>query len=290
MRALDPHGSFDRILLGRFLVRTKLGYLACGLTAAMLSTTGAMAQETTDWGGFYAGVYAGYALDTAEASSSSISIPNFDVDENSIISFDQTSDNGRIDGAVAGIGAGYNLQFDQIVLGVEAAIHSGALGKKYEARFVQQEIEEGETATFDVTNEAEAKVDWYTSLTGTFGIAFEQDWMVYAKGGVAFGNVSTGSEVKLAIDATDPDMLPEEYPPGVSSGTTSSSVLLAGPTAGFGVEKKLSDNLSVGAEYAYVSLGEVTFQGAIAGPTVGGEMVTFPLSFHTVKAALKYHF
>jgi outer membrane immunogenic protein len=271
-------------------VRTKLGNVACGLTAALLATTGAIAQEKTDWSGFYAGVYAGYALDTAEASSSSISIPNFDVDENSITSYDQTSDNGRIDGAIAGIGAGYNLQFDQIVLGVEAAIHSGALGKKYEGRLVSQEIEDGETATFDSSSEAESKVDWYTSLTGTFGIAFEQDWMVYAKGGVAFGNVSTSSEVKLAIDATDPEMLPEEYPPGVSSGTTSGSMLVAGPTVGFGVERKLADNLSVGAEYAYVGLGEVTFQGAIAGPTVGGEMMTFPLNFHTVKAALKYHF
>ena len=114
--------------------------------------------------------------------------------------------------------------------------------------------------------------------------------MVYAKGGVALANVSTGSQISLAVDATDPDMLPEDYPPGVSSGSTNGSMLVAGPTVGFGVEKMLADNVSVGAEYAYVSLGEVTFQGAIAGAALGGETITFPLNFHTVKAALKYHF
>ncbi len=271
-------------------MRTKFGDLACGLTAALLATTGAVAQETTDWSGFYAGVYAWYALDTEASESESTYYPDLDPEADRTVSYDGNSERTRIDGITAGVAAGYNYQIDHLVLGVEGAIHLGAISKGYSGTLFQQIDDEGETATFDVATNYEAQLDWYTSLTGSVGIAFEQDWMVYLKGGVALGNVSASSDARIDIETTDPDLVSEPFAPGLVTGATSGSMLVAGPTIGLGVEKMVGDNLSVGAEYAYVGLADVTFAGASAGAYLPGGDITVPMSFHTVKAALKYHF
>jgi outer membrane immunogenic protein len=269
-------------------VRLKLGHFGYGLALAALGTTGAHAEDGTNWTGFYAGVYAGYALDPEAAESTSFFAPNIPTGDGTLY-YSESFERTRIDGAMAGLAAGYNRQFDNVVFGVEGAIFLGALGKTQSSATYQQYEEDGLFSIIDGTTNDEANIDWYSTLTGSFGVAFEQDWMVFLKAGAAVANVSTNSSIRLDADANDPDSLPDNLPIGVTTGSNTSSTLVAGATIGFGVEKKLGNNVTVGAEYAYVDFGEVTYQGAIA-PPAGGSMITFPLSVHTVKAALKYHF
>lgn len=134
-------------------------------------------------------------------------------------------------------------------------------------------------------------MDWYTSFTGKFGYKFD-DWLVYGKGGIAMADASIVGTSSVTLDGTPAGLASPQalgLPPGTTASTASVSQLLFGPTFGFGAEKRLSDTISIGAEYNYVSLP--SFTGQIPGPFNGGASApVFRAGFHTVKASLNYHF
>ncbi|UYN98462.1 MAG: outer membrane beta-barrel protein [Devosia sp.] len=270
-------------------MRLTLGHLGAGLMLSALATAGAAAQQVTDWSGFYAGIYAGYALDNVAATSSTTTIPPTPAG-GSVISGTIGSNNTRIEGVLGGIGAGYAYQHNQFVLGVDGAVHAGGLGKTRSSTLDLQGTDGVDSYTILNTTDTSINLDWYTTLTGSFGIAFEQDWLFYIKGGAAVANVSSQSDSTLDVSATDPAILPLPFPPGTSTASASSSRLLVGPTVGAGVEKMLNANVSLGAEYAFVGLPDATVPTAGLALFGGGGNLTVPMGFHTVKATLKYHF
>lgn len=270
-------------------MRTTFAHLGTGLVLTALATTGAAAQQVTDWSGFYAGIYAGYALDNVAATSATTTIPPTP-SGGSVISGMISSDNTRIEGVLGGIGAGYAYQHNQFVLGVDGAVHAGGLGKTRSSTFDIQGTDGVDSFTILSTTDTSINVDWYTTLTGSFGIAFEQDWLLYVKGGAAVANVSSRSDSTLDITATDPAMLPPPFTPGTTAASASSSRLVVGPTVGAGIEKMLNANVSLGAEYAFVGLPDANVPTAGSPLLGGGGNITEPIGFHTVKATLKYHF
>ncbi len=85
------------------------------------------------------------------------------------------------------------------------------------------------------------------SLTGRLGFAPSADWLLYGRGGVAFGKIETSGRVTPAFD-----------PPVFDFFT---SAWHTGWTAGAGVEYRLFRNVTIGAEYNYYSFGNVLHSG-----------------------------
>lgn len=101
-----------------------------------------------DWSGFYAGGNLGYAWGTIDYHSPDAPVNDYQDDA---------------DGFSAGLQAGYNWQFDQIVVGLQSEFAYLA----------------GEGADGD-------KIQWLGSTTGRLGLAFDS-LLVYGKAGLAYG-------------------------------------------------------------------------------------------------------
>ncbi len=114
------------------------------------------------------------------------------------------------------------------------------------------------------------------SLTGRVGYAMSPDWLIYAKGGVAFAKIETaGQNTPNAFDFL----------------TWHDSQWHAGWTVGGGVEYRLFRNVTIGAEYNYYRFGSKDHVGALAGgvPAVNFVNASVDADVHTVMAKINFY-
>jgi outer membrane immunogenic protein len=129
---------------------------------------------------------------------------------------------------VGGGHAGFNWQFNQIVLGVEVEASAADLAG----------------SSISVVNPAvtySSKVDWYATVVGRLGIAFGRA-MIYGTGGVAFTDIQTRG-VNAAIDSF-----------AVSSQRT-------GWTAGVGLAYQITPNWIAGIDYKHLQFDKYSVTG-----------------------------
>lgn len=140
----------------------------------------------------------------------------------------------RVDGWLGGGHIGVQGQFDRWVLGIEAAY---ALG----------ELDGSRTTDFDgAPLKIEASIRDLFLVTGRLGYAWA-DRLAYVKAGYASADAAYSTTYLGAI--------------------ASAKTRLDGWTAGLGIERALTQNITVGFEYNYVDLGSKTL-AAPASPTV----------------------
>jgi len=138
-----------------------------------------------------------------------------------------TPDRFNTSGALIGGTLGYNLQFGQIVLGVEGDLDWSNI--------------RGTAGCFAGVVTCETRNDWLGTARGRVGLAFDR-LLPYVTGGLAVGDVNTNA-----------------------AGLGSSSSTNAGWTVGAGLEFALSRNWSAKAEYLHVDLGNATCS-PVCGP------------------------
>ena len=142
-------------------------------------------------------------------------------------------------GVAGGMQAGYDRQFNNVVLGVVADIQ--AAGFYASATKNTSLVLTGVNVTETLT----AKVDWFGTVRGKVGYSFG-NWMAYGTGGLAYGDVSS----QLEFFCT---------PGGVGCGGINfggrNSEMKTGWAAGAGVAMKLTDSVNVGVEYLHIDLG-----------------------------------
>ncbi len=155
-----------------------------------------------DWTGPYLGIHFGYVTGDYDTSLAGVE-----------------SDG---DGFVIGGTAGYNVQIDQFVIGIEGDL--GYLG--------------AEGDDFGVAG-VSAEADFYGTLRGRGGIAFDR-FLVYATGGIAFLNVDVNSGI-LGLGTDDNTHF--------------------GYTVGGGAEVALTDAISAKLEYLYVDYDDKNYFG-----------------------------
>lgn len=169
------------------------------------------AAAAYNWSGFYVGASAGLV-----SSDSKIAEPYYG---------DHFSATGY--GAIGGVDIGYNMQFQSIVVGLEADISGTSAG--------------GNILEYDNEYAAKSTLEGLGTVRARFGYAFDRA-MIYATGGFAYGDVADRSN--WPIDGT-------LY-------NTSTNSWKTGWTAGVGVEYALTANWTVRAEGLYVGLGKQT--------------------------------
>lgn len=153
---------------------------------------------------------------------------------------------------------GYNRQFGNVVLGVEASLSGTAL--RDDARSIISPA----TITYST------HINTIATATGRLGVAYDR-WLIYAKGGWA------GAQVDIAGRDT---ALPDSF---------SFDDWRNGWTVGGGFEYKFQADFSLGVEYGFIDLGSETKTGitTLAIPvTVTGHDV----QIQSVTARLNYHF
>lgn len=171
------------------------------------------------WTGAYVGVHAGYAWgnedDNLDGYFDDVVVP--------ASSFDT-------DGFLGGVHAGYNVQFDSFVVGIEGDIDWTGIDGSH--RFVGDDV----SATLSLEQ------NWQASLRARAGFAFDR-FLVYGTGGVAF------TDADAEIRGTDGD----------GGFRASDSQTLVGWTVGLGAEYAFTDNIIGRLEVRYTDFGDDDF-------------------------------
>lgn len=236
-----------------------------GASAGLLLAGAAEAADievvaSHDWSGPYAGVQAGYGWGEAEA--------NTEIDNNVIIVGSRSDpidlDAGEegsiaVEGVLGGLHAGYNLQWDNLVLGVEGDAELADI--------------DGDTDVLpDATDPAfarqEKEYDWLASLRLRAGYAMDRV-LVYATGGLAFGDVD------MSFSLND------------GSFSEQQTETAFGWTVGGGVEYALTDALSLRVEYRYTDLEDTSFSGLSEQFEAD---YTYDNEFHAVRGGISWYF
>jgi len=200
----------------RFFALASASVLALGVVGAQAADLTyepapvvAAAPAAFNWTGFYLGVHAGAAIADFDYSSRENDFPGFS-DDNT--------------GFLGGVQAGYNWQFDNIVIGAQTDF-------AYTSAKVTFDGFGGQTG--------DQKLEWLGSTTARLGYAFD-NLLVYGKGGVAYGQSKFSANV-----------------PGLFS--YDESQWHVGWTAGVGAEYAFTQNITGLLEYNYVDLGSKNY-------------------------------
>lgn len=156
--------------------------------------------DTFSWTGGYIGLNAGYAGG-----------------KNKLNVYDGISAKDNSNGFLGGIQAGYNWQFDQMIVGLETDIQGAG---------IKSDVEIGGRG-------AEAKINWFGTTRARLGYTPVDRFMVYATGGVAYGKIKA------------------------STANFSESDTRVGYTVGAGAEYALTNNVTLKSEYLYTDLGKL---------------------------------
>jgi outer membrane immunogenic protein len=229
-----------KLLLSATALASLSGFpaLAADLPARTYTKAPAMiVSPVYTWTGFYVGVNAGGVWSNSDIEWAGSNAPGT---IGTGLATAQTGDL-KLSGFTGGGQAGYNYQVSNWVWGIEADInYTGLRGTRLThpaAPFVNTEFTNVESR-------------WLSTVRGRAGIAIDR-WYLYATGGLAVANVSYFDSAGVAFPFTN------------GSNTTR-----VGWTAGAGVEWAFNQNWSVKAEYLYVDLGSVSYNG-LTNPTFG---------------------
>jgi outer membrane immunogenic protein len=209
------------------------------------------------WTGWYIGGNVGGSFGTASDSASIAGVP-------------VGGGSPNLDGVVGGGQIGYNWQANAWVFGLEADIQGTSEDGSNSTSLTT--IIPGAPAVTGALSYSE-KLPWFGTVRGRFGVLANPNWLLYATGGLAYGEVDTSATITS----------------GALAASSSFDTTRLGWTVGGGVEAFLSRNWSAKVEYLYVDLG--SFSNTFTGV---GTFTPVTLSTHVtdniVRAGLNYHF
>ncbi len=186
------------------------------------------------WTGAYVGFHAGFGVGDTDGVINELFVPGV---------FELTSDY-EVNGALYGGQIGYNWQNGNLVFGINAS---------YSGSEIDGAQNTCESVLVIITADCDRELEWLATVTGRIGYASGRT-MVYAHGGVAWGEIDTNIDVNFI---------------GLGPiATLSGSETHTGYVVGLGLQHALSDNLVVGIEYSHIDLGDENHGlSAAGGPT-----------------------
>ncbi|MBN9085030.1 MAG: hypothetical protein BGP04_06480 [Rhizobiales bacterium 62-17] len=220
------------------------------------------------WTGFYVGLNAGYGFsgDRGVGISGSPLITNGQLAATVPFSLSP-----KRDGFIGGAQVGYNVQSGSLVYGVEVDFQGADIKGSANACAV------GLGCGAVITN-ATNKLEWFGTLRGRLGVAFDRA-LIYATGGLALGGVRNSAHLN-------------EFAGAGRQFDVRNNNTRAGWTLGAGVEYAISGNWSAKLEYLYYDLGRTSGVGIQTNPVNPAEFMTarFRNNGHIVRAGINYRF
>jgi opacity protein-like surface antigen len=215
----------------------------------------------TRWDGFYVGAQAGLGFAGTDFGNSTKSLVAFILRNTTIESEQHVSDwttLGKTDTSAASWGGffGYQVQWDEVVLGVEANYNrtnmSAAASDTLRRTF---STSDGYSNDVQVTATSSIHITDYATFRARAGWA-AGNFMPYAFAGVAIGRadvVQSARVVASGFDTTGSGNPP--YSSDITKSNTKTSAFAYGWTAGLGVEFAFMQRFFVRGEYEYIGFG-----------------------------------
>jgi outer membrane immunogenic protein len=161
--------------------------------------------------------------------------------------------------AVGGAHAGYNFQFGNVVLGIEADLELAHLRGGFSDQPVPP-LNPGGTGT--------TEIDWQGSLRGRVGYSFDRV-MIYGTAGLAFARIE------------------HVYTNLTTLVSESTARVRTGWTAGVGLEYSITPSMTTRIEYRYSDYGNYFYDSTTAFPGLTGEQRP---RFHAMRIGLSYRY
>lgn len=213
----------------------------------LILTTNALALESapTRWTGFYLGGDLG-------GTRSDIDMQTTVAPDGTYFNYTQDAPQvaaaGKSDSSLqhfaGGLFAGYEQQFNNIVLGAEISVNNLSIDKSHA---VTDTFISDPNVQFVVKQSL--KANWQESLRLKLGFA-QQCWLAYLTGGLA------ATHLKYTSSYNDDNSQPGLNLPGAYGSNSTSSTQFSWIVGG-GVEYALNDAWSVKAEYLYTNFGNI---------------------------------
>jgi outer membrane immunogenic protein len=192
------------------------------------------------------------------------------------------SRSAELDGVIGGLQAGYNYQFGAWVWGWETDFQWS--GQKGTDTFNGAIAITG-IAPLPYTVTADHKLEWFGTARSRLGFLWGPNTLVYATGGVAYGQVKDSAAINLIVPGTTV----------TAAALATFKDVKAGWTIGAGIEGALGNGWSAKLEYLYIDLGK-TEQTAAAALVAGGvgtlvtanAFQTFRTTDNIVRVGLNY--
>ena len=273
------------------------------------------------WTGFYGGLNMGYSFGRASAdvdyfAPATIQPSTVCGPAGFALCINNGSNTGHMNGPIGGVQAGYNWQSGNYLLGLEADFQgTGQSGtRNFDTSFDNGSgffgVNQG-TATISLTE----RMPWLGTVRGRIGYLANPSWLVYATGGLAYGEIEVDSSASAGAGLRPPIRTgtPTCNGPVVAGtagtcpvwGFSGSGVTQIGWAVGVGTELALGGHWTAKLEYLFVDLGSFTTTftglggcfGVVAGgfasctPTAPGSgTIRSTITDNIVRVGLNYQF
>jgi outer membrane immunogenic protein len=261
-----------------------------------------------DWSGFYVGGHGGFTSTSLGFGNTVQPIVANDLRQTAVESQFRVSTllssnaSQRVNGTSFGALAGYNMQFDEIVLGIEADYtHFGSFGAVRDSIGRQMVTSDGFVNYVSLASNSSTKLDDYATLRARAGYAFG-NFLPFVTGGFAIGSAQITDRVSVQVagydqttykanqaiadgskpayvgrygyNAFDPNN-PEVglLAPDVFNRTKTK--IVGGFSAGTGIEYAITPNILLRAEYQYVIFNAFDGHKVNLNTVRGGAAVKF---------------
>jgi len=164
----------------------------------------------------------------------------------------------RSSGIEGGPQIGCNWQTGGFVFGGEADFQWTGLNNTVNASFGSIPAANPAFTIAPQTEQANSKLDWFSTVRGRAGIAFAHA-LLYVTGGLAIGEVQSDTAVTFGTFPVLPVF-------NAASHIGSTSTTQTGWVAGVGGEYAIDTHWSLKAEYLYVDLGSVSYTSPLIAP------------------------
>jgi len=227
--------------------------------------------EVYNWTGFYIGGNVGYSWGRSRDTSTLTNTAG-------TVLF-TSIDRSDLNGVVGGGQIGYNWQVQNWVWGLEADIQGtdehGSRAFTCPTAICTPSaiilVAPGPAVPVSLNQ----KLEWFGTVRGRAGVLVTPKVLLYATGGLAYGEVKSTETV------------------GVLTGFSNSDIRV-GYTVGAGVEGVIGGNWTAKLEYLYVDLGKVSSSFLTTAPAFGGGVLTSNFSSritdNVLRAGINYRF
>jgi len=247
------------------------------LTSLLAMSTSAFADDKLDWTGFYGSAMLGNTWGVSQNKGGALIYVNADGSADNGNTSPISDNKSSFHGVNGTIKLGYNKQIDTNLIGIELGV------TLQDAKANPLTIVNLDTVNTLHTN---TKVNTYETISARLGHIFNENTLIYVTGGAAVGQIK--SQVSGSHNELSPfdDWLYSPYT------TTTNSKAEVGYAFGFGAEHKLTDRLSLRANYEYVDFGNVNFN--YSQPFGGHDGVSinqsYSIHFSNLSAGVSYAF
>lgn len=218
-------------------------------------------EPVIDWSGVYVGGHVGYTVSdvgfgNAGRTDLAQILRNLRIESEFNISQSNTLRPGKGRGLSFGGLVGYNMQFDDTVLGIEAdytSVNQRSASEDSIARTVT--LSNGLYDSYYISTQSQAKLIDYGTIRVRGGIAMGS-FMPFVTAGLAFGRATVGNVVEASLrEYTDNTRTTLTGALDRSGGTVKEKYAL-GLALGGGIDYAITSNVFLRAEYQYVQFAD----------------------------------